>query len=93
MTPQEFDDMLLEVVKSGVGVTMSYNEGTLWYNMNTGMKSDLYIALIENVCVAVDRYDHKATIESLEDLVDEVRCCDYGRGFFNEEWKALLEAK
>lgn len=92
MTKEEFDSMLLAVVKSGVTVGMSYRDGAIHYDMNTGMKSDLSISWKDEACVAKGRYDHVATIEGLEDLICEVRGCDRGRGFMNAEWGELLGA-
>ena len=92
MTKDEFAEMLMEVVKGGVEISMFYHKEGFWFNMNTGMKSHLFVTYDEEkeVCVYEGRYDVTGTIEDLDELLWAVRKCDYGRGFMNGAWVELL---
>lgn len=82
MTKTEFDQMIMEVVTKVTDVEIFSRDGKIWYNMNTQMKSGLYITFDEkdNVCRFEARYS-EGTIEDFDDLVSEVRNCMCGRDF------------
>ena len=93
MNKEEFDSIIEEVLQHGISVTLSIDElGTIWYDMNTQMKSGMSIALIEDVCRYKERYG-EGTINDLEDLLRIVRYCMIGRDFANSNWIDWLVEK
>ncbi len=88
MNTQEFNELLNQVLDLGVDISMSKSKetGNVWYDMNTGMKSSLFISLQNEVCVFKGRYDVYGTIEDFDDLKYQVSQCQYGRDFGNPIW-------
>jgi hypothetical protein len=88
MTKQEFQQMLVDLMNQGLRIDMFIEQDTLWFDLNTGMKSHLHITYDEADQIAKfrGRYDKQGVITDLDDLLMEVRGCDYGRGFASAQW-------
>lgn len=93
MNKQEFNQIIGQVLATGIEITMAMDEETkiIWYNMNTRMKSDLEIAYVGEKCIFKGRYNHTGIIDSYQELLDEVSNCQYGRDFGDEKWFKVIE--
>lgn len=92
MTNFEFQEMLVALMRKGLHIDMFMEDGVLWFNLNTGMKSHLHIKYNEDLQIAEyrARYDETGIIAGWDDLIIVVRGCDYGRGFANYIWYDIL---
>lgn len=92
MTSNEFQQMLVDLMKQGLHINMFMEEGTLWFDLNTGMKSHLHLKYNEKEGVAEyrGRYDATGVITDMDDLEITVRGCNHGRGFCNSAWHGIL---
>lgn len=89
-------DVVKELCKMGLsGVKFEYDkaQGMFFFDLNTGAKSELHF--YEDFHIE-GRYDHKAQIDSDQDVENIVRdlywefdSCIYGRDFYNYEWKEI----
>ena len=95
MTKTEFDNLILRLVKARIDITLRWDDTKMIYDLNTGMKSHLYIAWCDEdqaiQCLA--RYDHEATVDTWESLLLQVKYCMHGRDFANLNWISLLLAE
>jgi hypothetical protein len=93
MTQDQFQQMLIDLMQHGLRIEMFIEDGDLWFNMNTGMKSHLHIRYDKDRQVAPyrGRYDVSGEIYDMEDLLHVVHTCDYGRGFANDGWFDILK--
>ena len=90
MNIDEFNQMIKKVLQNNIDVTMSmHSDHVIWYDLNTKMKSDLRIALIDGVCVYQSRYD-RGFILDFDQLLFQVSECICGRDFGNHHWFKLL---
>ena len=93
MTEDGLKDLLKELMRQGLRIEMFMENGQVWYDLNTGMKSHLHIRydnIAEEVCYR-GRYEVTGTIDDMQDLLWAVRRCDHGRGFANSVWFDILE--
>ena len=92
MTQDEFQNMLVSLMKHGLTINMFLEKEVLWFDLNTGMKSHLHLTFNKETNEAQyrARYDKKGTIEDWDDLIFVVRGCDHGRGFANGTWLDIL---
>lgn len=93
MTCTEFQQLLVDLMQKGLEIKMFMEQDTLWFDLNTGMKSHLHITFDEGAeCARYRaRYDETGTIEDWDDLMIVVRDCDHGRGFANYAWHEILK--
>lgn len=93
MTSNEFYKILSDLLNRGLEITLFAEDKVIWHNLNTGMKSHLYIRFEESKqCIVYRaRYDETGVITDWEDLMTVVRGCDYGRGFANHVWQDILK--
>jgi hypothetical protein len=98
MWQSSFDRIITQVLDLGITIQMHRDtDGVIWYNLNTGMKSELEIALIHDVsgrtghCHVRGRYNHTAIIRSFDELLLEVKNCMHGRTFGTHAWLQCLE--
>lgn len=91
MTKEEFRQLIHRVldVTDTVSITRD-SEGHLWFNLNTGMKSHLEIALVDERCVYRGRYDATGEIHDFDELVQVIDKCKYGRVNGNPDWLSLI---
>lgn len=91
MNKEEFDSILEEVLKHGIAITLRIGQdGIIWYDMNTLMKSGLQIALIDNICKYQERYV-SGTINDINELLYNVKYCMCSRGYGSPDWLDWLE--
>lgn len=92
MTKSEFDDIIRQLLQSGIQITLRWDNDRIIHDLNTGMKSHLYIAWDESVEAirCWGRYDHEATVDSFNGLLWEVKNCMHGRDFADAAWIDLL---
>lgn len=88
MNKNEFDEMLMKVLKSGVDVTMTMVDDVLWYDLNTGMKSEMMVTFTAR-CLYKSRYE-SGTVFNFDHLLSLVEDCKCGRDFMNPQWEKLL---
>ena len=80
MTRDDFELIIKEVVSHGIVVTvvMGDSDETIWYDLDTQMRSNMRIAFINDECLYYkDKWQSVSDIEDLDDLLDEVMSiCD-----------------
>lgn len=92
MTFEEIIDKLLD---NGIEITLKKQDGVVWYDLNTGMKSHLWITKDEDYADGPfakyqARYDESGTIRGWSDLMWVAKQCKYGYDFINTSWCELL---
>jgi hypothetical protein len=90
MTTDEFNDIINSVLDIGITVLLNKHNGIIWYDVDTGMKSHLELALIDGKCTARGRYNRISIINNFEELCVEVSLCRYGKDFGNLTWIEYL---
>lgn len=92
MTQDEFQNILVRLMKYGLEIKMFIESDVLWFDLNTQMKSHLHLSFNKETNAANyrARYDEKGTIEYWGELIRAVRACDHGRGFANSVWFDIL---
>lgn len=90
-----FDEMIDKLLDNGIEITLKKQDGVVWYDLNTGMKSHLWIAKSpdpggDETAIAKGRYGCKGSIDTWSDLLFEVKGCLHGRDFMHSAWKELL---
>lgn len=93
-----FEEMIYKLLDNGIEITLKKQDGVVWYDLNTGMKSHLWIAKSPNpggdeTAISQGRYDHKGSIDTWSDLLWEVKGCLHGRDFMAGSWQDLLVAE
>lgn len=93
-----FEEMIDKLLDGGIEITLTKQDGILWYNLNTSMKSDLLIAKSPNpggdeIAISKGRYGHEGSIETWGDLMREVKGCLHGRDYMSYDWQELLLAE
>jgi hypothetical protein len=84
-----FQKIISRLLDEKITITIFKEDGLIWYDLNTGMKSHLYIA-DDGEFKYKGRYDKEGEFETFEDLLSIVSGCRYGRDFANEDWMNLL---
>jgi hypothetical protein len=89
---ESFDDIIKQLVVAGVQVTLRMHGGRMVYDLNTGMKSHLWVQYDDQLQVinCWGRYDHYAQVDSWSGLLTQVKRCMHGRDFANAAWLDLL---
>ena len=92
MTKEEFDTLIETLVTKGIEITIKLDESKIVYDLNTEMKSHLYLHYdaTENLCRCFGRYENEGIITDYNDLLWEVKSCLHGRDFGNSVWTDLL---
>lgn len=91
MTPEYFKQLMERLMQLGLHITMFMENGTVWFDLNTGMKSQLHVRYDENnqILLFKTRYNESGTIEDWNDLIYVARRCMCGRDF---TWFDILKA-
>lgn len=92
MTSTEFQNILVGFMRQGLQIEMYMRGDTVWFDLSTGMKSELHIAYNEEQ-QAINykgRYGLTGTANTEEQLLDVVRDCEHGRGFANSVWYTII---
>lgn len=92
MTKQEFDQIIFDLVAKGIEITMKMDKSNMVYDLNTNMKSHLYLHwdIDNNCCICWGRYGHEAIVYDYKNLLLEVKNCIKDRDFGNPNWLDLL---
>lgn len=92
MTKEEFDTLIETLVTKGIEITIKLDTGKIVYDLNTAMKSHLYLHYDakENLCRYFGRYENEGIIADYNDLLWEVKGCLHGRDFGDTVWIDLL---
>ena len=91
MTEIEFNDMLDVLLLNSIQLTMKLIAGERWYDLNTGMKSHLYINFKNDVCSYQARYSEFGEVEDLQHLLYIAKGCMHGRDFGNGNLLEFME--
>lgn len=94
-------EALAHIMKSGVDISMSYDEenDAIQYDLNTAMKSYAYLYIHDNSIEIKMRGGQNAVYSITESttkddilyfILDNVSGCRWGRDFANEAWLELL---
>lgn len=86
-------EWFVEIVKAGVEPSIIFVDGKIWYNLNTGAKSGLYIRHLEDDLFEINvRYNgcREENIHSLRDVLYLVLSCMCGRDYVGEPWTKLM---
>lgn len=91
MTPADFDKLLDELLGYGIEITIKLDNGRRWYDLNSGMKSGIEVALIDGEAVWRGRYDMRGTFDDADDLryigKYKLLC---GRDYANAAWWGFM---
>lgn len=89
-----FDEMVNKLLDNGIVITLSKEDGVVWYDLNTEMKSELLIAKAEvggdATAVYKKRYGESGEIDTWCDLMFTAKQCMHGRDFLHSAWEQLL---
>ena len=90
-----FDEMIAKLLDNGIEIVLKKQDGVVWYDLQTMMKSDLLIAKSPNpggdeTAISKGRYGHEGSIDTWEGLMFEVKRCLHGRDFMSSAWQDLL---
>ena len=90
-----FEEMIDKLLDNDIEITLKKENGVVWYDLNTGMKSHLWISKSPNpggdeTAISQGRYEHRGSIDTWSDLLDEVKGCLHGRDFMSADWQDLL---
>lgn len=92
MTKQEFEDLIDELLRAGLHISMDYVDDTRWYALNTGMKSDLKIAFVDDKAIYKGRYSEIAgTFYDIDDIKRIGHNCLCGRDYMSGCWHDFLK--
>lgn len=67
-TRAEFEQIIYKLLVYGLVPTIRMRDGICWYDLNTGMESDLHIAFKEGKFVYTTRYDSETEFNDIEDV-------------------------
>ena len=85
------DNLIEEMVNSGISVTIEKGTEGIYYDVNTEAKSYLHLyPQGGGVYTAKMRYDREETIEDFDDLCLAVKSCLHGRDYMNQCWLDVL---
>jgi hypothetical protein len=84
-----FQEIISRLLDEKIKITIFKEDGLIWYDLNTGMKSHLYIA-DDGEFKYKGRYDKEGEFETFGELLRIVSGCRHGRDFANEDWMNLL---
>lgn len=92
MTTSEFAEIISKLVLSDIEVTIKIIQGKVVHDLNTSMKSHLYLQYDTEtqVCKAYGRYDMEDIVYEYRDVLWLVKGCLHGRDFGNRNWIELL---
>ena len=86
-----FQEMIEELVHRGIEVTLMKVNEHIWYNLNTGMKSHLWIRPGSfGVNFYEARYDESGTFTDLDELFQIAKNCMHGRDYLHHGWQKVL---
>jgi hypothetical protein len=85
-----FNEIIERLLDEGIEIVMSKEDGTVWYNLNTMMKSELLIAEKGDNYIYKARYGKAGEFETYRELLRLATNCMHGRDFANHHWIALL---
>lgn len=87
-----FDELINSLMSRGIEVTLTIKNGTIWYDLNTGMKSHLRIAKHDDETFKYEaRYTEGTEELSWKCLVYLAQHCLCGREYMRSAWQLLLE--
>ena len=64
-----FDEMIAKLLDNGIEIVLKKEDGVVWYDLQTGMKSELLIAKSPNpggdeTAISKGRYGHEGSIDT-----------------------------
>lgn len=82
---------ILDALAEGILIEIGSDETGVFFNMQTGTKSDMTIRPREDGKLDVlQRYDVQNVVETFDEICDLVRAGMYGRRFIEDSWDAAL---
>ena len=96
-TPElKFNNVIRALLELGVEINMRMQDGTVWYDLGTGMKSHLHVSCDGDNLVYKRRYDDGVITlsddpdKNLNEVLDLVQGCLYSRDFCNSQWTSAF---
>lgn len=90
-TLDDFYDLIVNLLQEGLDINMRYVDETIWYDLNTGMKSDLKITYIDGKFLYKGRYSEiSGVFDDIDDLRSIGRECMCGRDYMSGCWADFL---
>ena len=87
----DFVDVIYYLLSEGIDITLKKIDGNVWYDLNTGMKSKLWIAPTTNGEFKFStRYSEGVEELSIRHLLYLARHCLHGRDYMSSAWRNLL---
>lgn len=88
-----FDDIILSLLKRGIQITLSYNDGIIYYDLDTKMKADCKIYQLDGKFFADTRYEKRLEFEDEDGIIWIVAHCRHGRDYMNPVWAEIFVEK
>jgi hypothetical protein len=86
-----FQEILNKLLDNKIDIVMGKgDDGFIWYNLSTMMKSDLLISEQNGKFLYKARYHKHGEFETYEELLRLAVDCMHGRDFANHNWITLL---
>lgn len=91
-----FEEMIDKLLDNGIQITLHKIDGIIWYDLNTGMKSHLWIAKSpfvggDETAIYQGRYDRRGSIDTWRDLMYTAKACLHGNQYMYHAWSNLLQ--
>jgi len=88
-----FDQIIDRLLDEGIEIRLLKVDGLRWYDLNTGMKSGLWIAQgADGSYLYQGRYEADE-FSDYKDLLSVVKKCRHGGDYANSKWLDLLTAE
>ena len=88
---EDFNALIYKMMEKDVNVSLLLIGDDIWYDLNTGMKSILYITPHEdNTIRYADRYNSGVVGTTWPAILMLAKQCLYGRDYMHSAWQAIL---
>ena len=84
-----FQEIINKLLDNEIEISVRKEDGVNWFNLNTGMKSDLSIAEKDGEFLYAARYS-SGSFETYRELLRLVSGCMQGRAYAHHRWLSLL---
>lgn len=84
-------ELVAPLIKNGIDVIVSYNDGNYEIDLQTGMKSECIVTVdAEGGTECRGRYDHVTKVTTTGDIIDFVLWCRCGRPYMRNNWHSYF---
>lgn len=87
---EDFNALIYKLMEKGVSINLFLKDNTIWYDLNTGMKSSLHITPHHGDIQYEGRYDSGVVVATWPAILMLAKQCLYGREYMSHAWQAIL---